>query len=401
MADPTSAVAVPRLTFAKVCEEPFRIFFPAAALAGLVGVLLWPLHFAGWVEWYPGVNHARIMAHGFFGGFILGFLGTALPRMLGAPRLGAASVIPLWLLHAAMVTCHALALNRAGDLCFLALLGVAFVVFGRRVQLRRDVPPPGFLLVPLGLLCGAVGTGLWLPDDARLEDAFFWLNLRPLLAYQGFVLLPILGVAGFILPRFFGLSSRHDFAESVTPPPGWTRAAVQAGIAGLAVLGSFALEASGHRPAGLALRCLTAATVLFHDVPVWRAKVAGSTVARVLLVALALLPLGFGVAGGFPTHRVALLHFTLGGGFALLTLCVATRVVCGHSGQGARLSGRWHAFTLAAVLMGLGLVTRISGDYWPKILPTHYSYGGLLFALGLLVWIVQVLPGVRRPDPDG
>jgi uncharacterized protein involved in response to NO len=61
--------------------EPFRLFFPAGVLAGLLGVALWPLHFGGYVAFYPGQVHARLMAFGFFGAFILGFLGTALPRM--------------------------------------------------------------------------------------------------------------------------------------------------------------------------------------------------------------------------------------------------------------------------------------------------------------------------------
>src|ERR1051325_2550562 len=65
-------------------REPFRIFFPAGVLAGIVGVALWPLYFTNVLELYPGLGHARIMACGLFGGFIIGFLGTAMPRMLSA-----------------------------------------------------------------------------------------------------------------------------------------------------------------------------------------------------------------------------------------------------------------------------------------------------------------------------
>jgi len=70
------------ITLADFAREPFRIFFPAAILAGIAGVSLWPLYFLHVTETYPGVSHARIMACGFFGGFIFGFLGTAMPRML-------------------------------------------------------------------------------------------------------------------------------------------------------------------------------------------------------------------------------------------------------------------------------------------------------------------------------
>src|SRR5262245_54373516 len=60
-------------------REPFRVFFPEAVLAGIIGVCLWPLHFSKLMPLYPGQSHARIMVYGLFGGFIFGFLGTAMP----------------------------------------------------------------------------------------------------------------------------------------------------------------------------------------------------------------------------------------------------------------------------------------------------------------------------------
>src|SRR6185503_20355920 len=85
----------PRVTLAGLGREPFRIFFPAGVLAGIVGVSLWPLHFANVLELYPGLGHARIMVYGFFGVFIFGFLGTAMPRMLSARPLHVFQVLPL------------------------------------------------------------------------------------------------------------------------------------------------------------------------------------------------------------------------------------------------------------------------------------------------------------------
>ena len=382
-----------------VFEEPFRLFFPLAIVAGVVGTLVWPLHFAGWMTWYPGVNHARIMTQGFFGAFMVGFLGTALPRMLSAPRLTGLEVGLLFALHAALIVAHTFARTAIGDTLFLFLLGALVVSLGFRLLRRIDVPPPGFVLVGLALLCGAAGTVLALLQD-RLEDRFFWLYLRPLLQFHGFILFPILGVGGFILPRFFGLNSRHDFPESRTPPPGWTREALLALAVGVAILASFAMEADGKPRAGSALRFLLSAGYLYWQVPFFRSKIRNSSLALALRIAFLLLPAGFLAVTLFPAYRVALLHLTLIGGFSVLTLCVATRVVFGHSGQQAALSARLRWLTLAVVLMLVGMVTRISGDYWPKILITHYSYGALLWAAGLLLWAIRVLPGVCRPDAD-
>ncbi len=341
MTDADSSSAAPRrLTLAIVCEEPFRLFFPLAVVAGLVGTLVWPLHFIGWVTWYPGVNHARILTQGFFGAFMIGFLGTALPRMLSSPRLTSPEVGLLCALHAALIVAHALAQTTVGDALFLALLGGLGLSFGLRVLRRRDVPPPGFVLVGLALLCGASGTVLALMQE-RLEERFFWLYLRPLLQFHGFILLPSLGVGGFILPRFFGLPNRHDFPESRTPPPGWTRQALWALAVGVAILVTFAIEAKGMPRLGSGLRFLVSAGYLYVQVPFFRSQVRKSSLAFALRIAFLLLPAGFLAVALFPTYRVALLHLTLIGGFGVLTLCVATRVVFGHSGQAAEI-GRAH-----------------------------------------------------------
>ncbi len=131
-----TANAVPsapaRLSWTVACAEPFRLLFPAATLAGVLGVLMWPLHLAGWVAWYPGAGHARIMAQGFFGGFIAGFLGTTLPRVLGMKPFQPWETLPLVLLHAAMVTCWLAGQVPAGDALFLGLLGWLGVALARR-----------------------------------------------------------------------------------------------------------------------------------------------------------------------------------------------------------------------------------------------------------------------------
>src|SRR6188768_3977551 len=67
--------------------EPFRVLFPLGAAIGIFGVLLWPLFVWNLTPLYPGQIHARIMIEGFLASFVIGFVGTALPRLLGAPRL--------------------------------------------------------------------------------------------------------------------------------------------------------------------------------------------------------------------------------------------------------------------------------------------------------------------------
>src|ERR1041385_2016503 len=111
-----------RITWADVGREPFRVFFPEGVLAGIVGVSLWPLYFGHWTSFYPGQAHARIMAYGLFGGFIFGFLGTAMPRLLSAPPLGTRNVLLLLAFHFLMIVAFAAPKIFLGDSLFLSLL---------------------------------------------------------------------------------------------------------------------------------------------------------------------------------------------------------------------------------------------------------------------------------------
>lgn len=50
-------------------------------------MMIWPLYVWKVTSVYPGMPHARIMIEGFLGCFVTGFLGTALPRLLGVPKV--------------------------------------------------------------------------------------------------------------------------------------------------------------------------------------------------------------------------------------------------------------------------------------------------------------------------
>ena len=392
-ANPTRLVS-----WSALSREPFRLFFPISVLVGLAGVSLWPLYFGGVVAFYPGQSHARLMAYGFFGGFILGFLGTAVPRMLSAKTFGPSEVGFLLVPYGAMVIAILAGKTALGDGLFLCVLLVFGVIMAVRAKNRRDIPPPGFVLVVLALACAGAGAllSLLLIDT---EAAFFWVGLQHLLVYQGFMLLPILGVGAFLLPRFFGSESSHNFPESIKPPPGWTRKALVALGAGVLIIVSFCMEAAGWFRGGPMLRLLVTFFYLAREVPWWRGAKAPNAPASILRLALVLLLGGFLAIVVFPAYRIGLLHLTLIGGFAVITFTVATRVVFGHSGNSHRLSqpNRW--LWVAVALMLLAMVTRVSGDFSAKILASHYSYGAAVWITGVLLWSVYVLPKVFVSDP--
>lgn len=386
-----------RISFHEAAGEPYRFFFPQAVLAGLLGVSLWPLYFLHATEFYPGLAHVRIMAHGFFGGFIFGFLGTALPPMLSVKRLRAWETLTLLALHGSMTVAYAAQKLVMGDALFLALLlGFASLVAARWPS-RKDTPPPGFLLVGLAFVCAAGGATLGILENYR-EIPPVWLNLQRLLSGQGFTLLPILGVGPFLLPRFFGMESPHDFPEAATPPAGWWRKAGVALVAGVWVVASFFAEAFGHHRTAHAVRAIVTAGYLLLEFPLHRAPKMKTVFGVALRIAFAIISTGFVTVAVFPQFRVGLMHLTLVGGFALVTFVVATRVVFGHSGQAEKLGlpNRW--FLVAEGLMLFAMATRVSGDFWPKIMQSHYIYGAALWAIGVALWAWKVLPKILDTD---
>ena len=388
-----------KLAFADLHREPFRLFFPAATLAGLCGVSLWIPLLLGWTNDYPGTPHARVMVQGFLAGFIFGFLGTSLPRLLEVPALTAREVFPLLAVFAGNVGAQLAGATALGDGLFAAELAAWFLVLKGRCHAKRDLPPPSFVLVGLSFGCGLAGTMLFLAGRRGELSAELEL-LAKLLGYHAFVLLCVLGAGGFLLPRFLGLGVRRKFPASTTPTPDWLQTARVAGGAGLLIVLTYGLEAFGWPRSAVTLRAALIVGYLWHELPLEQLRWTWNGVQWLLVSGLVCLPLGVLASGWLPGWRVALAHIELLSGFGLITLGVATRVVFGHSGERTQLERFHPPLTIAAVLLLLALLNRLTGDLVPSTMASHYLYAALCWLGGTLLWATRVLPKVLKPDPE-
>jgi len=224
--------------------------------------------------------------------------------------------------------------------------------------------------------------------------------LEKLLTYQGFVLLPILGIGPFILPRFFGLGSSHDLPESVVPTRVWLKKASLAGMTGAFIIWTFFLEAKGSYRTAYGVRFAVTLIYMLLEMPLRSGPARTNIFGAAIRISLLGIVTGFLAIACFPAYRVGLLHLTLVGGFAVIALVVATRVLFGHSGNLAQLKGRNRWFLLAAVVMLFGMATRISGDFWPNIMASHYIYGALLWIAGVVLWGFYALPKIFVVDAE-
>jgi uncharacterized protein involved in response to NO len=369
-------------------SEPYRLFFLSGILFSIAGVAMWPLFFSGNFPFYPGVSHARVMIEAFAGAFVIGFLGTAGPRMLSAPRLKPWELAAFFLLHLANGFCHLRGLTIWGDGLFLALLtGFALSLGTRVVFFRKEWPPPAMLLAATGLVCGIAGTILWLNPAwvARPEIQRF----AGLLLYQGFLLGPVMGVGIFLFPRLLG----GDFGEDVT----FRRMA----LAAVALLASFAVEVWVLPAAGQILR---AAALLFALAHVrWRrgkdAATPGTLANALRFWCLPLAVIGLIAPVFSPLQHIALDHLLFVSGFGLLCLIAGSRVLFGHSGSLERFAqGSWIArgIVFATVLAAL---TRASANFMPKIMISHYEYAAWSWAAGAGLWTLWHARRFFKRDP--
>ncbi len=374
-----------------LAEEPFRLFFPLGILASIIGVLLWPLFLIpptlpqAWQDALPlsllkgsslnpYLSHPRIMVEGFLGAFVIGFLGTAGPRMVSAPRFTRAEVVLLAGLLIAMVSLHAAGNIHAGDIFFLLLLGTfTLCLLTRLVLLRKDSPPIPFVLAAGGLFCAISGGWLLLSNPVHV--------LGRLLVFQGFILLPSIGIGSFLFPRLLGTESQR---RPLPPPVGIALAALCAA----ALVGSFFWEAGGNLPGGYLLRAGAAVTYLFFTVP-WRKTSNGptGTLSKSLIWCCFMAILGLvTVPFGKPEHQMGLLHFLFLGGFGLLALTVASRVLLGHSGQVHLFHNKSNAVRWWTGLIILGVLTRVSANFFPKVTVSHYNYAATLWIIAAIIW---------------
>lgn len=381
--------------------EPFRLLFPLGAAIGLWGVLMWPLSVWHLLAVYPGQLHARVMIQGFLTCFVVGFLGTALPRLLGVPKVSLLETLGFAVALTWTTWLQSSGQTLWGDVVFFCVMGS--LVFGLVVRsiFRRDTPPPAFVLVAMGCLAALFGAGTQVISSVSLSALPAGVvAVGRLLLYQGFLLLPIMGIGAFLLPRFFGLPNRQSFPESLALPPGWGLRALFALACGLGIVASFILEAGGFLRAGWVLRAVVVLVYFLREVPVHRGGWGGGSQALGLRIALFSMPLGYALMAVWPDRAVSFLHVVFISGFSLLTFVVASRVILGHSGQSEKFRVRLVPVLWLIGLVVLAMTTRVSADWMPALRLSHYAYAALAWAVGVVVWAIFILPGVTRADSE-
>ena len=363
-----------------LAAEPYRLFFASGALWSLVGVSLWPLFYAQQLGFYPNLVHARLMIEAFGGAFVVGFLGTAGPRMASAPKLTQLELMWLFALHQASAICHLRLMHVWGDGLFALLLGSLMLCLVLRVlRFRKEAPPPQMLLAVTGLSCGLVGALMLLSSSTMLDVQR--LRLANLLLYQGLLLPPVLGIGAFVFPRMLG----GDFGDPKTAMQSREKL-IRSIVAAMLLVSSFFLEAYGQVTIGYLLRAAVAVTYLLLEVR-WKTSQSGSLTTG-LFWALGLGGLGMLLVPTNPLQHVSIEHLLYVGGFGMLMLVVGSRVLYGHSGdlEGFFVKSKWVRFLIFRGV--LTATTRATPAWVPSTTVSHHIYAAWTWGILICLWLV-------------
>jgi uncharacterized protein involved in response to NO len=143
---------------------------------------------------------------------------------------------------------------------------------------------------------------------------------------------------------------------------------------------SFVADALGARTAGAFGRAVLATFMLGMGWKVWRRPGRQTFPAAVLWASGWMIGAGLWAAALLPRHEIAAMHVLLIGGYGLLTIAIASRVVVTHGGHAPEREGKlvtpWRA-----ALLALALAARIAAE----VDPAHAS---LWLAAAAGCWIL-------------
>lgn len=372
--------------------EPYRLLFPLGVSFAVLAALVWPLYLVGWVA-YPATLHWTLMVQGFLHCFVLGFLLTALPAFLHAQKT---SSVETALVCAAMLAFGACALAGAAAAsqgAYLATLLILAVVAARRLPHRRGDPPEEFVFVALGFLLGIAG-GVFNLGAA----AGWWVEPAPRygihLLVKGMMLPIVLGVGGLLVPTFSAMRDPLVIPGIAKPGQRGPRRALYLPLA-LLFLAAVLLDAAGRDVAAAWLRVIAGSVLGSLVWKVTRKPGRRDPLSWTIWTAGWMLLLGLWLAALVPSRAVTAFHIAFLGGFGLLTLGIATRVVVTHGGYPPSDERRvLNPGVVAAVVLALTL--RVLSDLVPSGAARFYAASGTCWILGWGAWCWNAIPRIAR-----
>lgn len=380
-------------------REPYRIFFPLGLLSAFIGVLSWVPFALGYTQNYPGTEHPHLMIGGFLFSFALGFLMTAIPRFTETEpakiwELLFQTVVVLFMIATGTASLISPQWRETSLLLQIVSLVLLILFCVPRFFSKKRKPPPSFLFIGVGILFGLLGSVLLYLDERGSVSAEFNLMGRSLF-YHGMMLSFVIGVGSRLIPVLLGHEA-NPMTQEASP-----RASPSLGIlVGLALVYflSFPVELFLSLESG---RVARVAVLLFVSIRFWRIfapPVRQGALPFWLRIAGIMLLIGQGSFALFPGYAVHGIHLTFAGGYSLLTLLIATRVVLSHGSYDLsfELKSRW--LHVIGALVAASAFARFLAPLAPTSYVHHLAYASFGWSLGVGAWAILFLPRMWRRE---
>ena len=312
----------------------------------------------------PMWAHAWLLLYGLFPFFMFGFLMTAGPNWLGAPKPPRSAYVPAACLMAGGIVLFYVGLLAGKGIAVFGLwMHVAGFVWGlaalvRLVTRYYSKNARYALILFIFLTMGAAGSALF---AASVAAGFYTHVPQILRAAVWFFLLPIfVGVSTRMVPFF----SSRVLGPAVDYKPLWARPALMGLVVAHGVMELAGLERS------LWIVDLPLATLVMWLAWRWGLGRSGSVrLLSVLHISLAVAASAFLLYGGLSLATVAGLRSGIGlaplhllaiGYFAAMTMAMVSRVSLGHSGRPLKADAwTWNCYL--GVLAAAAL--RVAADF--------------------------------------
>lgn len=372
--------------------EPYRVLFPLGALFAIAGVAPWIVVAIAPGPW-PGALHAGLMIQGFELCFVTGFLLTAMPAFTHGAKCRPWELAVVTAGSLAFGALQAAGLGAPAGAAFAFTLLFTLVALARRVRLGGAAPPEEFLLVGLGILLGILaGVAQALVAAGVLAEPAPRYALR--MVSRGMMPALVLGLGGLLVPTFAMMKDPLAIVGVARAGQRLPRRAFVLSIGALLVF-ALACEARGAPGAGAWARAAAGLASTMLAWKLWRPPGRSVSLSWALWAAGWCVALGLVAAAALPAYEVTAWHVVFVGGYGLLTLAIATRVVVSHGGHEMREEGSvLGAIVLVAV--GAALVLRLASDgASPEALRRDaLAAGAWTIAWG--AWLARAWPRVRR-----
>ncbi len=372
----------------------FRPFFFGAGLWAAVAMTLWVFFLAVGMEVpsrMSGVDwHLHEFVFGYTSAVIAGFLLTAVPNWTGRmPVMGwpVAALAGLWLAGRMALLFSAYLPPLVAPLVDLSFIVVLALILVREIVAGKNWRNLKVLII-LALIGGANGVFHY---EAYTTAGFDGYGIR---AGVALIIMLIMVVGGRIIPSFTrNWLMRQPKGRLPAAMGGFDKATM--GISALALLLWVAF------PESIATRPMAAVAGAFNLIRLARwasERTFKEPLLAILHIGFFFIPYGFlTIAAGelLPgwSRASQIPHAFTAGAIGLVTLAMLTRTSLGHSGRPLAAT---KTVTAIYVLVLLGVLTRIAGEFLPDVEPLLHA-AATFWILGFGLFAVYYAPIFFKP----